>query len=532
MATPRSALATDNPPRALPTAPLPTVAARAVPARLWQGLALILLAALLMRLVLLPNPGAIGDNLFFQQWGDSAAAEGLGGIYNRDDRLHLTYPPTYIYFLALDGVIHRALAEAAGRPWPPADLDPAFYMVQKLNPIAADLLVVALLALATWRRLGVGGALAGAAAYGLNPALAYVSGYWGQADGVVLAILVSAFLAIAARRPVLSGALLGLAFATKPQAMLFVLMLGVFLLAQDPTDLTAQEGQTWQERLKPSLAWLGKAVGAGVVTLLVLLLPFLLGGSGLNVLNPYTHAVGYVPFVDQQAFNIWWLVYGPESSWMLDTTPVLLILTARQVGLLLLLATMVSVVLLYRRALRPTLGTGGGTARSYATALALLATALAFFLLPTQMHERYVLYSLPPLLLAILWAPRRARWWWGVYAGLSGLVLLNLYFAAALIPLDPAVLPLFADIGRGVAVALLAIGGWCGWLLFQAGRAVPASPAPGTATFRQCNGFYPQSPVARHTPHRTARHPLGCGAQRTDTPPASRAGYRLRMIPY
>src|SRR5215212_793851 len=96
----------------------------------WRArLAAILLAGLALRLVLLPVAGSRQDNLDFQHWGDSAVAEGLGGLYTRD-ALVLNYPPAYVYLLALDGLAHRALAQATARPWPPSTLDPGFFQLQ------------------------------------------------------------------------------------------------------------------------------------------------------------------------------------------------------------------------------------------------------------------------------------------------------------------------------------------------------------------------------------------------------------------
>jgi Gpi18-like mannosyltransferase len=177
------------------------------------ALVAVVLAGLALRLVFVPVAGSRQDNLDFQRWGNSAVAEGFGGLYTRD-ALILNYPPAYLYPLALDGLLHRALTLRAGQPWPPAALDPTFFMLQKLNPILADLATAALLFFALRRPLGSGRALAGAAATALNPALIYTAGYWGQVDGVVLGLLVALFLAVVARRPVLAGVLGGLALAT------------------------------------------------------------------------------------------------------------------------------------------------------------------------------------------------------------------------------------------------------------------------------------------------------------------------------
>jgi hypothetical protein len=442
------------------------------------------LLGLALRLVLVPIAGSQQDNLDFQRWGVSAVAEGFGDLYTRREALVLNYPPAYLYILALDGWAHRALTHAAGRPWPPAALDPAFFMLQKLNPIAADLATAVLLAGVVRRRLGPGRALAGAAAYALNPALIYTSGYWGQADGVVLGLLTAAFLAVAARRPLLAGALLGLAVATKPQAALFVPFLGLYLWAgaggQGPgvSDQGSGAGSYALRITHPvsrftfhvSRILLPALAGAAVIV--ALMAPFWFGGSGARVLEPYTRAVGHFTLVALNAFNGWWLLYGEQAGGVEDRTVLLAGWTARQLGLALLAGALLGIGGLLARALwRARLETEGAQWRGYAAALAWAAAALAFFYLPTQVHERYALYALPPLVLAALWRPGPYR---AALAGawvVSGLVLLNLYYITPLLPQPRPQQQFIGEIlGRGVAVALLAVGLGCAWALWRAGR--------------------------------------------------------------
>jgi hypothetical protein len=427
----------------------------------------ILLAGLALRLLFLPLAGSRQDNLDFQRWGDSAISAGFDGLYTRD-ALVLNYPPAYLYPLALDGLLHRVLAHAAGRPWPPATLDPAFFMLQKLNPIAADLLAAALLAGGLRRRVGPGRALAGAGVYALNPALIYTSGYWGQADGVVLAMLTAAFLAITARRPVVAGALLGLALVTKPQAGLFVPLLGLFLLAQPAGGSNARRLPPW---LQASLA--AAVVGAGLIA------PFWLGASGARVFEPYTRAVGHFTLVALNAFNGWWLLYGEAAGGVEDSTVLLAGLTARQVGLGLLASALALLVAFYGRALWRRRQDAPSTL-PYIAALAWAAAALAFFWLPTQVHERYALYALPPLLLVALWQPGRAHRALALVAGVSVLMWLNLSYITPLVPLARPIQQFMGDVlGRGVALLFLAALLACGWGLLRAGARPATRPPPG-----------------------------------------------------
>jgi Gpi18-like mannosyltransferase len=439
----------------------------------------VLLAGLALRLVFLPVAGSRQDNLDFQRWADSAVAEGFGGLYTRD-ALILNSPPAYLYPLALDGLIHHALTLQAAQPWPPAALDPAFFMLQKLNPILADLGTAALLFFALRRRIGAGRALAGAAAVALNPALIYTSGYWGQVDGIVLGLLTATFLAIVARHPVLAGVLGGLALAAKPQAALFLPWLGLFLLGvggwgwgvgDQGSGVGGQGSGASGHRSggggwRRALGWGMQALGAGAAVLAVLFAPFWFGGSGARVLEPYTRAVGHFTLVALNAFNGWWMVYGEAAGGVEDSVALVGGWTARQIGLGLLFAALLCILALYGRALRRLRAAGGANRQTYATALALAAVALAFFLLPTQVHERYALYLLPFLLLAALWRPPAARWGLGLVWVVSALVWLNLYYIVPLVPWERPVQQFVGDVlGRGVALALFGVGAACLWAL-------------------------------------------------------------------
>ena len=322
--------------------------------------------------------------------GQRCAGRSLADLYTTD--LTLNYPPAYLYLLTLDGWIHRALSGLAGQPWPPTALDPTFFMLHKLNSVVADLGAAALLALTLWRRIGVRWALAGAATYALNPALIYITSYWGQADGIVFALLIAAFCAIMARHPILAGAVLGLAVATKPQTAIMVLILGLFLIAQEPAVAASyQSGPARSAAGRPALiaalTHILGAIGAGAAVFVLLALPFWFGGSGQRVLDPYLHAVGQFPLLAVRAFNGWWIFFGEESGGIVDTDLRLAEITARNVGLVLFGGALILIVLLYWIGLRGTFrSAAAGAQRPYLTALAFAAMAWAFFYLPTEAH--------------------------------------------------------------------------------------------------------------------------------------------------
>jgi len=96
--------------------------------------------------------------------------------------------------------------------------------------------------------------------------------------------------------------------------------------------------------------------------------------------------VGRFPQVTNRAYNLWWLVVGDRAVSDLNTWGGL---SYRSLGFLLVGCAALLVLLAVLR-------DPSGPNRAAAAA----ALSLAFFALPTQIHERYAFFALPFLLLA------------------------------------------------------------------------------------------------------------------------------------
>jgi hypothetical protein len=131
--------------------------------------------------------------------------------------------------------------------------------------------------------------------------------------------------------------------------------------------------------------------------------PYVVRGAARPVLASYHGAVGYYPLRTVEAYNLWYVLDRidirlrgqPSGEARLDTRPFLGPLTHRDVGLVLIAAWTVFILAgLWRWP-----GNGG----------LILAAAFQFFavfMLPTQMHQRYIL---PAAVLLALAAPLSAR---------------------------------------------------------------------------------------------------------------------------
>ena len=123
----------------------------------------------------------------------------------------------------------------------------------------------------------------------------------------------------------------------------------------------------------------------------------ILSGSALRLVTVYTHLVGRHPLVNVGAFNAWWLGFGWRGYAETDDSLLAggaLPVSLRLVGLLALGGY--SLLALWRLWVR---------FDPAEVPLAAAALAMAFFMLPTQIHTRYLFAALPLLLVAAVRRP-------------------------------------------------------------------------------------------------------------------------------
>jgi hypothetical protein len=99
---------------------------------------------------------------------------------------------------------------------------------------------------------------------------------------------------------------------------------------------------------------------------------------------------------------------------------------------------------------------------SYFVSLLLTLVSFAYFYFPTEIHERYSLYLVMPLILSALLAPapRASELWASWLAGL--LILLNLVYLTPFFEWSSGQRDVYGEwVGRGAAIGLLFVAVWC-----------------------------------------------------------------------
>jgi Gpi18-like mannosyltransferase/predicted membrane-bound dolichyl-phosphate-mannose-protein mannosyltransferase len=413
------------------------------PAPSGAAIALVLFAALLLRVavafVLFPNGGFATDVSSFEAWALTLARYGPGGFYQHAG--FADYAPGYLYILWVVGAVYRVLAPLVGG-------DPSFGLLAALDKLPAILFDLAIgyliyRTLLRWRGERI--ALIGAALFVFNPVTWYVSALWGQVDSVgTFVLLVTVLLLIGGWSEAAAGTAV-LAALIKPQYAIVLVIVGFVLLSRHlvrpGTGPRPRLDRPWLARLDAALdGWFTREQGpwrlvssaaVALLVLFVVITPFDLGEmasatvpqlpisgdlGGLAVI--YARAAGEYHYLTINAYNPWALI-GDQSlarTWLWNAQSDYATGFAGfpwfWIGSALLAAGIAGTGYAFLR-------------RTDRTSLLVTTTvlALAFFVLPTRVHERYLF---PAFAVGALLAAGSTSWrWW--YAALATGTLVNIH---------------------------------------------------------------------------------------------------------
>lgn len=346
---------------------------------------LLCLGALAVRLPFAVTPGYLADMQDHLLWSYKVTHYGLGATYVTTDGLwNPNYPPVSIYaFQALGKVYQRLFAPDFLYPGVASDPalraettnlallgDPIHRTLLRMPAILADLATGALVFALVRRKASAGRSFVIAATVWFNPVAIYNSSAWGQIDALTT---VFAVLAVALAEMEHAGwAFFALAVSglTKPQGFVF----GPLLL------LRTIQRQGWQG--------LWRATLGGVAGVILVMAPMVIAGAFPSMIARFGDWIGDYPQLSMNGHNLWWLIKVGNVS-AEDTLPALGSLRYRAVSLL-LFALAYALVL-------------AGTLRRPDRSLwpAAAYVALAFFFLPTEVHENYGFAALPMLAVAM-----------------------------------------------------------------------------------------------------------------------------------
>jgi len=272
----------------------------------------------------------------------------------------------------------------------------------------------------------------------LNPAVILISSVWGQVESLFTVFLLLSLLLLREKKLLASYLLFGVAIIVKAQSLFLapVYLYSAFAYLMDnlvKTDTNGNKNRVvlwanpdeeattgnwahptigfalWDRRqhgikIKPfAWAWLGIAIFASAVLMVLLMLPFAQGINIMPIVRLYTGGLGTYPFTSVNAFNFWGLIHNIGYSWRhMEPHHVV-------AGVAIVIALVVgAIAALYRDHTRY-----GG--RHYFFIVGALLALI--FIFSVRMHERYLF---PALIFFLLYfVQTREKWGLGIYGALS-----------------------------------------------------------------------------------------------------------------
>ncbi|MDQ2992487.1 MAG: phospholipid carrier-dependent glycosyltransferase, partial [Candidatus Eremiobacteraeota bacterium] len=347
---------------------------------------LILIVGLIARLFFIGSDGFHNDVQAFQSWSLTLAEHGYSQFYAKAG--FADYPPGYFYILSVIGWLWEAFFKHG---------DPNYTILRvlvKAPAVVADLLVGVLLFKLVRRFADERWALGASVLYVLNPVVILISAMWGQVDAIAGGMaLLTLYLLLRSddeteRAPWFIGGawvLFGYSLLIKPQAAILIPLFLAFAFV----DVAKRE-----MRLKATAI----GVASSLVLTLFLTLPFHPTWNPVDAFvwlwNKYAFGFNEYPVSSVNAFNLWGI---KQAFWQPDSLPIFFVPQALwSWGLLLAAAALILWRYVQTR-----------TAQAFLESGTLLL--LAFFILASRMHERYIFDGLLFTIAAITFG-RRYLW--------------------------------------------------------------------------------------------------------------------------
>ena len=328
-------------------------------------MAIILFLGLVLRLLLVPQPGFEADVAYWKSWSLAASDKGIVWL---TQNTNYNYPAGFALVLWLMAKIYRLFADPANfqQYWQTSNY--LFLLLAKLPSIICDLItawgIYYLLRQPHLLNLPKNSsrlALPLAAAFVFHPVVFYDGAWWGQVDSLGVAFVLLALIFLARSQPTLATIFIISGFMLKLQVIVFLPLFFLYL---------------WRNF---SFKTMVKNLAVAALTYLSWSFPFVLKNNLERTFYLIYQNADWFPLLSLRAYNLWWLVAGGKGMEVSDKILTLGVTSAKTMGLILFSAFYLPAVglVLTKKGAKNLL-------------LAFTLVGLAFFLFPTQSHERYI----------------------------------------------------------------------------------------------------------------------------------------------
>ncbi|UQZ83951.1 hypothetical protein SK3146_03163 [Paenibacillus konkukensis] len=327
----------------------------------------VIYLSIIIRIIFAINlEGFVNDQGFWIRWMQLTENLGIRAAYLNDNELN--YPPMFVFILY----------------WYKKILDLLYIVpvsgggIVKLPMILFDIIsIIVFLLVHKYQKHTVNWFVF--IFFALNPALIFDSAVWGQVD-ILHSLLMVLTILLIVDAPMAAGIIYSLALATKFQSIVIFPIILVFLL---------RKGFLVEKDYKHAI----KFIVGFLFPCIIVFIFFTLEGTFIKMVkNAYFSAVGFYPNVSMNAFNIWFYLVGtnPDTS---DNIEIMSGVTIKLLGfcLLAMVAILVCIYILFSRKIDLII-------------LLKLSVLLnfSFFMLPTEIHERYSIPALVFLLFLLI----------------------------------------------------------------------------------------------------------------------------------
>ena len=330
-------------------------------------------------------PAFESDQNAFRFWTDRLITLGPSHFYSSNE--FTNNPLGILYFFWLIGLLKNTLLSNIITY---SNIDVFLKLAANLADLATGFLIYKIIK----EKLNFKLANIAALLYIFNPGLIFNSAVWGQYDSVAILFLVTCiYYCFIKKTPIFSLIFFSLACIVKPQS----LQLAPFLLF-------------YFKKNYKLLQWLNSIL-AFMVTALILFFPFFPKNPFYGIYSVFSGSTNLFNCTSCNALNFWGIVGNWQNDMNLFFNIPLLFW-----GIIILLISLI--IIFYLKNLK-------GDILYFTISISMLA----FFMLLTRMHERYLSYFLPFILLAAFIL--KSRILIGFYLFFSIIFMLNLYIPYA-----------------------------------------------------------------------------------------------------
>jgi dolichyl-phosphate-mannose-protein mannosyltransferase len=333
---------------------------------------------LFIRLALAFYPGFKIDIDAWFAWAIRLSEVGLSKFYS--EQLWTNYTPGYLYILFIQGLIKNLFQLNDGQ----------FFFFLKLPAIIAEIILGLIIYFEVLTRSTKKYAYAASGLILLNPALIFNSAIWGQIDGFLSLFMILAIIFLKHNKLFLSSVFFGCALLIKPQALAIAPIYFLFTLKNF------------------SIKNLLKITLPGLIMVFLFSLPFFISSPLTGLFTLLSKMTSDYKATSLFAYNFW----GVVGFWI-DDSQKWFNLAYQHWGLLLTALYWLILSFFY---FKKSIGL---------YSLASLAT-LAFYFLPTRVHERYLYPAIP--FIALSFGLLKNKKIFALGAILSLTYFLNLYY--------------------------------------------------------------------------------------------------------